>query len=84
MKQLMLLLLATCFLTACSGWDSEHKDLFLQGCISGAVEDGMSEAAAKSMCDCRLEVAQKKYPKMSDAFEHLDSLMADPDMKACK
>lgn len=84
MKQLILLLCTTCLLASCSGWDSEHKELFQQGCITGAIEDGMTEAAAKSMCDCRLEVAMRKYPQMSDAFEHLDSLMADPDMKACK
>ena len=44
----------------------------------------MEEAAAKSMCDCRLEKAMKKYPSFSDAMANVDKLMEDEEIKACK
>lgn len=76
---------AMIFLPSCKNtWDGEARDLFLQGCIEGAKEDQMAEAAAKSMCDCRLEKAMELYPSFSDAMENVDKMMESPELKACK
>lgn len=83
MKRLLILAVSACFITSCTGWDSEHKELFHKGCMEDA-KSRMDEAAAKSMCDCRLEKAMKKYPDVADAFEHIDSLINDPEIQACK
>ena len=77
---LMMIACASCENT----WDSEARDLFHQGCIESAKENNMEEAAAKSMCDCRLQKAMEKYPSFSDALAHTEELMNDPDLKACK
>lgn len=67
-----------------STWDSESRDLFVQGCLNDAKERGMADDKAKSMCDCRLEKVMKKYPKMEDALEHIDDISNDPEIQACK
>lgn len=67
-----------------SGWDKETQDLFLQGCLEDARERGMEESAAKSMCNCRLETAMRKFPNLSDALENIDVLIHDQDMKDCQ
>lgn len=65
------------------GWDSESKELFHQSCLEDAIERGLDEAKSKSVCDCRLETAQKKYPSLSDAMANVDKMMVDEDMKKC-
>lgn len=79
-------ILSCCFLiTACnSGWDSESKDMFYQSCMEDANERGIDEAKAKSVCDCRLETAQRKYPTLSNAMENIDKMMNDEDLKKCE
>ncbi len=73
------------FLFSCENtWDSEARDLFHAGCMEAAKEAYMEDAAAKSMCDCRLEKAMQKYPSFSDAMENADKMMEDEDLKACK
>ncbi len=85
MKKIIALAFGLPFLISCDNtWDSESRDLFHQGCMESAVESNMNEAAAKSMCDCRLETAMKKYPNFADAMRNADKLMDDPDIKACQ
>lgn len=85
MKKIITLSFVAVLLSSCSdSWDQENQDLFIQGCMESAKESGMKDDAAKSMCDCRLEKAMKKYPSFSDAMDHTNDLMNDPDMKACK
>ena len=76
MKRLALVCCSLLLFSCENTWDSEARDLFHQGC--------MEEAAAKSMCDCRLEKAMKKYPSFSDAMANVDKLMEDEEIKACK
>jgi hypothetical protein len=85
MKKTVILFMLTLMLGACQNtWDSEARDLFHQGCMESAKESGKTEAAAKSMCDCRLEKVMKKYPNFNDAMEHTDEMMNDPELKECK
>jgi hypothetical protein len=72
------------FAACSSGWDSESKDLFHQSCLEDAKERGLNEAKAKSVCDCRLETAQKKYPTLSDAMANVEKMMNDEDLKKCE
>jgi hypothetical protein len=85
MKRLLLVLAGSLTFCSCENtWDSEARDLFHQGCMESARESHMEEAAAKSMCDCRLEKAMKKHPNFADAMRHAGDMMNDPEMKACK
>lgn len=85
MKKLLFLFCFSLFLYSCSeSWDSESQQLFKQGCLEDAKERGMPENEAITMCNCRLEVAMKKYPHLADALENIDSLINDPQLKDCK
>lgn len=73
------------FLGSCrSSWDEEAQTLFHQGCMEAAKEQHMSEKAAQSMCDCRLEKVMAKYPDFADALEHANEMANDAELKACK
>ena len=72
------------FASCSQGWDSESKDMFHQSCLEDAKERGLNEAKAKSVCDCRLETAQKKYPSLSDAMANVDKMMNDEDLRKCE
>jgi hypothetical protein len=73
------------FFASCENtWTDEDKDMFRQGCVEDGKSRGMTEAQIKSMCDCRLEIIMKKYPKVADALEHVDSVINDPEIAACK
>lgn len=85
MKKVISLFSLSLLLLSCKeGWDSESQQLFKQGCMEDAKERGMSEKEYLPMCQCRLDVAMKKYPQLSDALENMDSLIADPKLKDCK
>lgn len=84
MKKYLFLLAFLPFMTACENtWDSESKDMFVQGCMNAAKDD-MPEDKAKAMCDCRLEKVMEKYPKFADAMEHITELPNDPAMQECE
>lgn len=72
------------FASCTSGWDSESKEMFYQSCMEDAGERGTDKAKAKSVCDCRLETAQKKYPTLSDAMANVEKMMTDEDLKKCE
>ncbi|MBL7682426.1 MAG: hypothetical protein JNK00_03610 [Flavipsychrobacter sp.] len=85
MRQYIIALLSICLLSACEGgWDSESKELFHKSCIEDAKSVGKDEAAAKSMCDCRLEKIMKKYPNVDDALMNIEQVIKDPEVQACK
>lgn len=84
MKLYLLIAAILISLSSCTGWDGEHKELFHQGCMEDLKSRGLTEDKAKSICDCRLDKAMKKYPDVADAFEHIDSLISDPAMQECK
>ena len=70
---------------ACSdGWDSESQELFHQSCMEDAKERGLDDTKARSVCDCRLETAQKKYPTLSYAMANVEKMMNDEDLKKCE
>jgi hypothetical protein len=84
-RNAMLLLLLSCSLYACNGgWDQESKDLFYQSCMEDAKEHNLSEAKAQSVCKCRLETVQRKYPTLANAMDNVDKLMHDEDLKKCE
>lgn len=85
MKKSGLILVSAVLFSACEdSWDSDARALFHQACMETAKESRMDEAAAKSMCDCRLEKTIKRYPNFANAMRHVDSIMIDPDIRACK
>lgn len=83
-KRLLLTAVLYSMASCNPGWDSESRSLFREGCLEDAKERGMETTAAISMCECRLETAMRKYPKLSDALRNIDSLVNDPEMKACQ
>lgn len=83
MRKYLLLLAIFPLMTSCENtWDGESRDMFVQGCINTAPGE-MSKDDAQKMCDCRLEKAMAKYPKFSEAMEHIMELATDPAMKDC-
>ncbi len=84
MVRSIILLLIVCTLSACSGWDSESKELFHKSCMNDAKASGMDEAVAKSRCDCRLEKIMKKYPDVDDALMNIEKVIQDPEVQECK
>lgn len=85
MKRFSFLILISLLSLSCNNtWDNEAKELFHQACMESAGGSNMDVSAAKSMCDCRLEKAMKKYPNFADAMQHAGDLMDDQDLKDCK
>jgi hypothetical protein len=80
-----LLIPVLLFAASCENtWDGESKELFHQSCMEDALTWAPNQDKAKVYCDCTLERIMKKYPKMSDAMEHIDSVISDPNVKGCK
>lgn len=86
MKKLAILLTVASAFTFAScenTWSDENKDLFVQGCMETAREDGMTEDKAKEMCDCRLDKLMTKYPDFNEFLDHMLDVQNDPDLKKC-
>jgi hypothetical protein len=72
-------------LTACKGsWDTEDKEAFYGDCLEQANTWAGSEAKAKAYCDCVMDKMMQKFPSETDALEHIDSVINDPDIYSCK
>ncbi len=85
MKALTFLAALSMLCCSCENtWDSETKDMFQQSCLEDANRWATSLGQSKAYCDCVLEKMMKKYPKVSDALEHVDSIMVDEELKSCK
>lgn len=85
MKKLLSSVCIIIFLSACDGgWDGENRDMFRQSCMEEAKGWAGSEEKAKPYCDCVLEKIMKKYPRLNDALENLDSIAVDPTLKDCR
>lgn len=85
MKKYALLLVAMLALGACKNtWPSEYKDLFHQACMEEEMADGISEAKAKEICDCRTDKVIEKYPNFNEAMENIVEVMSDPELKECE
>lgn len=70
---------------ACKGsWDNEDKEAFYGDCLEQANTWAGSDAKAKAYCDCVMEKTMKKFPSETDALEHIDSVINDPDIYSCK
>jgi hypothetical protein len=85
MKPCIFLIIILFIFSSCKNtWDSEAKDMFHQSCMEDAVTWAPSKDKAKVYCDCVLEKVMAKYPEMNDALEHMDSVIADPNIRSCK
>jgi len=85
MKRYLFIICCALSLQACKNtWDSETKEMFQQSCIEEATVWAGSEAKAKTYCDCVLEKTMKRYPDYKDALTHIDSVITDPSIQACK
>lgn len=72
------------FASCSARWDDESQESFKQACLETAKDQGFAEQQAVSMCRCRLEVAMRKYPQLSNALEHANDIASDPEIKACR
>lgn len=87
MKYIIIILACTA-ITFCSSckdtWPQEDKDAFYQSCMDDANTWAGSKENAKTYCDCVMKKLLKKYPHENDALDHIDSIINDPDIQACK
>lgn len=85
MKRYLLLIGMSLAISSCENtWDSDARDMFLQGCMSSAAKHDIPEDKAKAMCDCRLEKAMKKHPNFAEAMDNIQDIINDPAMKDCE
>ena len=71
--------------TSCTNtWPQEEKEQFVQSCIEQVKQAGVSDAEAKTRCDCRLDKIMKKYPNVEDALANMDKLASDTSITNCK
>jgi len=83
MKKIAALFILILSMASCKNtWDEDDKNMFYQSCMDEA--NNWAGDKAKPYCDCVTEKMMKKYPNESDALEHIDSVMNDPDLKSCK
>ena len=76
----LALLLASCSNT----WTEDDKSSFRKTCLVDAQTWAGPPSKAASYCDCVLGRVMARYPNVNDALEHLDSLINDPYIRACK
>ncbi|MDR3681341.1 MAG: hypothetical protein P4L41_15350 [Flavipsychrobacter sp.] len=79
-----ILLISLLCIASCKTWDGDDKEMFYQSCMDDAKGWAGSEANAKTYCDCVMEKVMKKFPNESDALEHIDSVINDPEIRNCK
>ena len=85
MKPFLPLFVVILFFNSCTTvWNEDDKQVFYKACLDDAQTWTHSIEKSKVYCDCVTEKILKKYPKESDAIEHLDSLVNDPEIKKCK
>lgn len=85
MKKIALIALVLFGLSACKNtWDNDDKRLFYQSCMDEANSWAGSQEKAKTYCDCVIEKVMVKFPSETDALEHIDSVIKDPDISNCK
>ena len=65
-------------------WDSGDKELLRTACMGEAHKWAGTDQKAKDYCDCVVEKIVAKYPHENDALDHLDSLIKDTSVQACK
>ncbi len=85
MGRTLIFILIIFSFTACKGsWDGEDKKAFYDDCLETATTWAGSPDKAKSYCDCVMDKMMKKFPSETDALEHIDSVLNDPDIYSCK
>lgn len=82
----LLILVLTIFLFAsCHGtWTDETKRGFYVGCTTEALKWAGTPDKAQEYCDCVFAKMITKYPIEKYALDHMDSVLNDPDIRACK
>ncbi len=85
MKKLLYSLAFITFCSSCANtWDEETKDMFLQSCLEDATRWTETANEAQVYCDCVMTKMIEKYPTVKKALEKVDSIMVDPELKACR
>ena len=85
MKRYILIAGCALCLQSCENtWDSETKEMFHQSCMEEAISWAGSSDKAKTYCDCVLNKTMERYPDYKDALMHIDSVITDPSIQACK
>ena len=65
-------------------WDQEDKKLFRDICFQDARKWAGSDSKANAYCDCVMEKIVQKYPSETEALDHVDSIIKDPDLIECR
>lgn len=85
MKRIVICSVALLSFSACKNtWSQEDKEAFYQSCMDDANTWAGSKENAKTYCDCVMDKLMKKFPHESDALDHIDSVINDPDIQSCK
>lgn len=48
------------------GWSSSEVKIFVDNCVSSAVNGGMQQSRAEDYCNCMQKVLEKDYPNAND------------------
>ncbi|MCW3122716.1 MAG: hypothetical protein JWQ38_2208 [Flavipsychrobacter sp.] len=83
-KGILFLLLVLCFTSCKHTWDSEDIAAFKEACMDDAKKWASSPEVAKTYCDCVFEQVEKKYPRESDALEHINEISKDSSLYRCR
>lgn len=85
MKYTILILFLACIFSSCKNtWSDEDKQAFYNVCIEDAKGWAGSDDRARVYCDCVFTEIARKYPNENDALEHINELIKDSSMHACK
>lgn len=85
MKKLLAILIIPAAFTSCkSTWTQSDKDALYQACMEDATQWAGDRDHARTYCDCVTIKVMEKYPHVSDALEHIETLSTDPEIRACR
>lgn len=83
-KRISILAFIPLLVCSCKNtWTQEDKDAFYQACMDDAATWSGSTESSRIYCECVMNKVVAKYPHVSDALEHIESLAKDPEMKQC-
>jgi hypothetical protein len=87
MRYLLCLLLAggaLAFSSCKNTWSQEDKDNYRHTCMESLGVPDDDTGKARAYCDCMLQKITEKYPNVNDMLEHMEDVINDPDLQACK
>ena len=78
------LLFITFFASCSSTWNKSKEEAFREACMDNATKWTGSNEKAATYCDCVVPKIIQKYITADAAMKHIDYLVSDTDLNACK